>query len=105
MDLNISAALCNFGTFTSFVIICLAVLILRKTEPNRQRPFKVPLCPWFPLAGILICGVLIIFSLKTLKTSSVYFLLWLLVGVLIYALYGYHQKRIEERGRIIKKGK
>ena len=102
MDLNISAALCNFGTFTSFVIICLAVLILRETEPNRHRPFKVPFCPWFPIAGISICGVLIIFSLKTLKTSSIYFLLWLVVGVLIYALYGYHQKRIEERGRIIK---
>lgn len=104
MDLNISAALCNFGTFTSFVIICLAVLILRKTEPNRHRPFKVPFCPWFPLAGIAICGILILFSLNTLKTSSVYFALWLLVGILIYAFYGYNQKRIEERGRIIKKG-
>lgn len=103
MDLNISAALCNFGTFTSFVIICLAVLILRKTEPNRQRPFKVPFCPWFPIAGIVICGILILFSLNTLKTSSVYFILWLLVGVLIYAFYGYNQKRIEERGRIVKK--
>src|SRR5574344_3089904 len=67
MDLNISAALCNFGTFTSFVIICLAVLILRKTNPDTPRPFKVPLCPLFPILGIVICGVLIIFSLKTLK--------------------------------------
>ena len=32
----------------SKIVICLAVLILRKTEPNRERPFKVPLCPWFP---------------------------------------------------------
>ena len=103
MDLNISAALCNFGTFTSFVIICLAVLILRKTEPDRHRPFRVPFCPWFPLLGILICAVIIVFSLKTLKTSSVYFLLWLVVGVMIYAFYGYKQKRIEERGRIIRK--
>ncbi|MGN0031339.1 MAG: APC family permease [Candidatus Gastranaerophilaceae bacterium] len=103
MDLNISAALCNFGTFTSFVIICIAVLILRKTNPNRPRPFRVPFCPYLPLIGIFICAILIIFSLKTLKTSSVYFALWLFIGVLIYALYGYHQKRIEERGRIIKK--
>ena len=103
MDLNISAALCNFGTFTSFVIICIAVLILRKTNPNRPRPFRVPFCPYLPLIGIFICVILIIFSLKTLKTSSVYFVLWLFIGVLIYALYGYHQKRIEERGRIIKK--
>jgi APA family basic amino acid/polyamine antiporter len=99
MDLNISAALCNFGTFTSFVIICIAVLILRKTEPNRPRPFKVPFCPWFPVAGILICTVLIIYSLKTLKTSSSYFVIWLVVGLLIYALYGYNQKRLEDRKR------
>ena len=96
MDLNISAALCNFGTFTSFVIICLAVLILRKTEPDRNRPFKVPFCPWFPIIGMTICGVLIAFSMKTLKTSSVYFVLWLIAGILIYVLYGYRQKRLGE---------
>lgn len=103
MDLNISAALCNFGTFTSFVIICLAVLILRKTAPDKPRPFKVPFCPWFPLIGIFICGILIIFSLNTLKTSSLYFLLWLFVGILIYAFYGYRQKRLEESGKIRRK--
>lgn len=103
MDLNISAALCNFGTFTSFVIICLAVLILRKTAPGKHRPFKVPFCPWFPIAGIVICGILIVFSLKTLKTSSIYFLVWLLIGVLIYVCYGYRQKRLEESGKIRRK--
>ena len=102
MDLNISAALCNFGTFTSFVIICVAVLILRKTEPNRPRPFKVPLCPWFPIAGIAICTILIGYSLKTLKTSSIYFLIWLVVGLAIYAFYGYNQKRLEEKGRQVR---
>ena len=100
MDLNISAALCNFGTFTSFVIICLAVLILRKTEPNRPRPFKVPLCPWFPILGMAICGILIVFSMKTLQTSSIYFVLWLIAGLLIYVLYGYNQKRLGEKKRM-----
>jgi len=99
MDLNISAALCNFGTFTSFVIICLAVLILRKTEPNRPRPFKVPLCPWFPILGMAICGVLIVFSMKTLQTSSLYFVFWLVAGLLIYVFYGYNQKRLGEKKR------
>ena len=99
MDLNISAELCNFGTFTSFVIICVAVLILRKTEPNRPRPFKVPFCPWFPVLGILICTILIAYSLKTLKTSSIYFIIWMVVGLLIYVFYGYNQKRLEEKKR------
>ncbi len=99
MDLNISAELCNFGTFTSFIIICIAVLILRKTEPNRNRPFKVPLCPWFPILGILTCGGLMVYSMKFLKTSSIYFPLWLLIGVAIYAAYGYKQKRLEDMGK------
>ncbi len=99
MDLNISAELCNFGTFTSFIIICIAVLILRKTEPNRERPFKVPFCPVFPILGIITCGGLMIYSMQSLKTSSVYFPLWLVIGFLIYAVYGYSQKRYEEEKR------
>lgn len=99
MNLKISADLCIYGTFTSFVIICIAVLILRKTDPDRTRPFKVPFCPWSPIVGIIICGILIVFSLKTLKTSSAYFIYWMIAGLLIYVLYGYNQKRLEEQGR------
>ncbi|MBO6088041.1 amino acid permease [bacterium] len=102
MNLKISADLCIYGTFTSFIIICIALLILRKTDPERPRPFKVPYCPWFPVAGIIICLILIIFSLKTLKTSSTYFIYWLIAGILIYTLYGYRQKRLEERKIITK---
>ena len=99
MDLNISAELCNFGTFTSFIIICIAVLILRKTDSERQRPFKVPFCPLFPILGILTCGGLMVYSMKFLKTSSLYFPLWLAMGVAIYVVYGYKQKRLEEQTR------
>ena len=97
MDLNISAELCNFGTFTSFIIICIAVLILRKTDPDRPRPFKVPFSPVFPVLGIITCGGLMIYSMKFLTTSSLYFPLWLLIGFIIYAGYGYEQKRLEEK--------
>ena len=108
MDLNISAELCNFGTFTSFIIICIAVLILRKTEPDRQRPFKVPFCPLLPVLGILTCGGLMVYSMNFLKTSSLYFPLWLIMGVAIYVVYGYKQKRLEEytrSKRVVKKNK
>lgn len=93
MDLNISAELCNFGTFTSFIIVCAAVLILRKTEPDRPRPFKVPFCPWFPILGIVICGGLMLYSMKFLTVSRVLFPLWLLFGIIIYAVYCYKNKR------------
>ena len=95
MDLNISAELCNFGTFTSFIVICIAVLILRKTEPTRERPFKVPFCPWFPILGILTCLGLMYCKFSAKATSALYFGIWLLIGLLIYALYSYGEKRKE----------
>ena len=96
MDLNLSAELCNFGTFTSFIIICIAVLILRKTEPDRPRPFKVPFCPWFPIFGILTCLALMYCKFSAKATSAWYFLIWLGIGVVIYAAYSYKSKRQEE---------
>ncbi len=95
MDINLSAELCNFGTFTSFIIICIAVLILRKTEPNRERPFKVPFCPWFPIFGIISCLALMYCKFSAKATSAVYFIIWLVIGILIYALYSYKEKRKE----------
>ena len=97
MDLNISAELCNFGTFTSFIVICLAVLILRKTEPTRERPFKVPLCPLFPIFGILTCLALMYCKFSAKATSAIYFVAWLIIGVLIYALYSYKELRRSEK--------
>lgn len=97
MDLNTSAELCNFGVFTSFIIICVAVLILRKTEPDRKRPFKVPLCPWFPIFGIITCFGLMYCKLGHKSTSAFYFIIWLLIGLAIYAGYGYKAKRLEEK--------
>ena len=101
LDLNVAASLCNFGTFTSFIIVCVAILILRKMEPDRPRPFKVPCCPWFPLAGILCCGGLMIFSMmiakgESAKLSTELFVVWVIMGALIYASYGYKKNRKAE---------
>ena len=96
MDLNISAELCNYGTFASFVIICIEVLILRKTEPNRHRPFKVPFCPLFPILGIIMCSCFMIYKSLSGGDSSLYFLLWVAMGLAIYIGYGYKNKRLNE---------
>ena len=96
LDLKVSAELCNFGTFLTFIIVCAAIIILRKTEPDTPRAFKVPFVPLFPILGILMSGSLMFYSMGSLKTSSAWFIAWLICGVLIYACYGYKQKRIEE---------
>ena len=101
LDLDIAASLCNFGTFTSFIIVCVAILILRKIDPDRERPFKVPFCPWFPLMGIICCGGLMIYSMvvakgETAVISTMLFIAWVIIGALIYALYGYRKNREAE---------
>ena len=93
MDLNISAQLCNYGTFTAFIAICVAVIILRKTEPNLNRPFKVPFVPLFPILGIISCLALVIYSFCELTSSVVMFVLWVVMGVAIYANFSYKNLR------------
>lgn len=97
MDLSVSAELCNYGTFASFIVVCVAILILRKTNPELKRPFKVPFVPLFPILGILSCGGLIVYSMQSLKTSSAIFAVWVIAGLLIYAVYGYKKQRAVER--------
>lgn len=93
MDMNVAAELCIFGTFTSFIIVCVGVLMLRKSDPDRHRPFSVPFCPWFPILGIIICSYLMISAMKDLKTSAILFPVWILIGVVIYFAYGYQKNR------------
>jgi APA family basic amino acid/polyamine antiporter len=93
MDINISAELCNFGAFASFIVVCVAVLILRKTDPTRHRPFKAPFGPLMPILGIICCGGIMVYSMKFLKTSTTLFFLWVLAGVIIYFMYGYRKIR------------
>lgn len=93
INMQVAAELAIFGTFTSFVIVCIGILILRKTEPDRPRPFKVPCCPWFPIIGIVFCSGLMFVALREVKTSAFLFPLWIVIGIAIYFMYGYHSNR------------
>ena len=76
--------------------MCVAILILRKIDPDRERPFKVPFCPWFPLLGIICCGGLMIYSMSLKKLSSMLFLAWIIIGVACYLSYSYKQQRLAQ---------
>ena len=97
MDLNISAELCNFGTFANFMVICIAVIILRKTDPDRKRPFKVPFVPLFPILGVILCGGIMFHGFMTLGISAILFPLWVIIGAIIYFAYGYRKHREIEK--------
>lgn len=96
LNLDVAAELCNYGTFTSFIIVCVAVLILRKTDPDRPRPFKVPFSPVLPALGIITCGGLMIYKSMMPSSSALLFPVWLGVGAMIYLLYGFVKNRMNE---------
>ncbi len=96
LNLNVAAELCNYGTFTSFIVVCVAVLILRHTDPNRQRPFKVPFSPFVPVMGIICCGGLMVYKSMQSTSSALLFPVWLGIGAIIYILYGFIRNRDNE---------
>jgi APA family basic amino acid/polyamine antiporter len=83
--------LVNVGTLSAFILVNIGVIILRRTRPDMARPFRVPLSPIFPLIGVGLC----IYLLRDLPTATwVRFVVWLAVGVLIYAFYGFRNSRL-----------
>jgi len=85
LPLRILADLVNIGTLLAFVIVCAAVLIMRHTHPEVERPFRAPFGPVMPVLGILSC-LLLMFSLPV--ENWVRLFVWLVVGLVIYFSYG-----------------
>ena len=85
IPLSILAEMTSIGTLFAFVIVCGAVLVMRKTNPDAKRPFRAPLVPLVPILGILTC-LLLMFSLP--YENWVRLIVWLLIGLVIYFLYG-----------------
>jgi APA family basic amino acid/polyamine antiporter len=83
--------LTNIGTLWAFTLVCLGVLVLRYTDPERVRPFRVPFMPVVTIGGVAAC----LFVMRGLPTSAwVAFGIWLLIGLAIYFLYGYRHSRL-----------
>jgi basic amino acid/polyamine antiporter, APA family len=98
LPLRFLAELVNIGTLLAFVIVCAAVMIMRRTHPEVPRPFRAPLGAVVPILGILCC-LLLMFSLPVANWLRLFG--WLVIGLVIYFTYGiYHSKiRIEARER------
>jgi APA family basic amino acid/polyamine antiporter len=85
LPIGILSNLCNIGTLLAFAIVCAAVLIMRRSNPDAERPFRCPLVPLFPILGILSC-FLLMFSLPSENWWRLG--VWLAIGLLIYFSYG-----------------
>jgi APA family basic amino acid/polyamine antiporter len=87
LPLRILAEMTNIGTLLAFVIVCAAVLIMRKTHPDAERPFRAPFVPFVPIMGIITC-LMLMFSLP--EENWWRLIIWLAIGLIIY--FGYSRR-------------
>jgi APA family basic amino acid/polyamine antiporter len=83
--INVLSELVSIGTLLAFILVCTAVLVLRKTHPDVERPFRTPWVPFVPIAGIVICLMQMLpLPIPTWERLGA----WLCIGMLIYFFYG-----------------
>ena len=92
-DIGSLSDLTNIGTLFAFILVCLGVIVLRRSNPTRPRPFRVPLVPLFPILGVIMCFALM-FSLPL--ETWIRFFVWLALGLLIYFFYGSSHSRLRK---------
>jgi APA family basic amino acid/polyamine antiporter len=86
--------LTNLGTLSAFAIVCVGVLVLRRMEPERPRPFRVPALPIVSVAGAAAC-LYVMYGLP--RSAWERFLIWLIVGLVLYFVYGFRNSRLRAR--------
>lgn len=89
--IEMAVQLANIGSLAAFIIVALAVMVLRWKSPEIPRPFKTPLMPVIPILAIIFCSLLII-ALPLL--TQVRFLIWLSFGLIIYYFYGRKKSKL-----------
>ncbi len=94
MPIALLGQLVSIGTLLAFVIVCAAVILLRKRRPDLERPFRTPLVPFVPLLGILVFLLLMV-SLPL--DTWIRLIVWLLLGFVIYFGYGIRHSRLRAR--------
>ena len=82
---QVAGEMTSIGTLLAFTLVCAAVLIVRKTMPDVHRAFKTPLVPFVPIMGILTCLCMMCFLPAD---TWIRLVLWMLVGLDVYACYG-----------------
>jgi APA family basic amino acid/polyamine antiporter len=86
----------NIGTLLAFVIVCIAVMILRSTNPDQARPFRTPWVPVVPILGILFNGYMM-YKLGWVNWARL--IVWLVIGLVIYFAYSRHHSRVSKLER------
>lgn len=93
VPISVVGEMTSIGTLLAFVMVCLGILILRKQQPDLERPFKTPFVPLVPILGIVTCLVMM-FSLPL--ETWVRLIAWLAIGFIIYFIYGRKNSKLRK---------
>ena len=96
VPIEVLGELVSIGTLFAFVLVCSAVIYLRRSDPATKRPFRVPAVPWIPVLGILFCLLLMAgLPLVTWLRLAI----WLVIGMVIYMSFGRSHSILRNPGR------
>jgi APA family basic amino acid/polyamine antiporter len=90
----------SIGTLFAFILVCISVIVLRKTNPEMKREFKTPLVPFVPILGVLVC-LAMIYGLGW--TNWLRLAVWLLIGLVIYFAYSKKNSKLNNPDKDIQK--
>ncbi len=83
----------NIGTLLAFVIVCIAIMVLRKTNPDQERPFRTPWVPVIPILGVLFNGYMM-YKLGWINWARL--IIWLAIGMVIYFTYSRKNSKVQK---------
>jgi len=94
LPISILGELVSIGTLMAFIIVCISVLVLRRSRPEIHRPFKTPWVPVIPILGALICFI----QMAALPLDTwLRLIIWMVVGFIIYFSYGIKHSKIRPK--------
>ena len=91
--LDVLADLISIGILLAFTVVCIGVLVMRKTKPDAPRPFRVPFAPVTCILGALVC-LAMCFALQ--NATWIRLVIWTILGMAIYVFYGYRHSRLRQ---------
>ncbi len=88
---SVAGEMTSIGTLLAFALVCLGVIVVRRTQPHAPRGFKTPWVPWIPAAGVLCCVSMMLFLPAD---TWIRLVMWMLIGLDVYSSYGVKHSHI-----------
>lgn len=101
LPVGIIAEMANIGTLSALAIVSVGVIILRKTQPNIERPFRVPWVPYLPAISVVF-SVYLMLNLPVV--TWIRFVAWIIIGVVVYYFYGFRHSNLATPAEVRDKG-